>query len=364
MHAKIMLATRRRLVALAGAAVAALTVVAVALAVGHTAAAVPQNTSLPSISGAARDGSILSAAKGGWANSPTSYTYEWQRCDSTGGACVSIGGGATGTRYTVTSTDVDHRIKVSVTATNASGSGTATSRATDVVKATGSAPVDKTPPAISGTFKEGGTLNVDEGNWTASPSPTFTFQWQRCDATGGGCIDLTGVTAKSYKPVTADVGATLRVKVNATNSHGSTLATTQETPLIAPLGGTGGSGKAIAVSQVSLPNLLTIDNLRFTPNPLRSHDAFVARFHVSDTRGFSIQGAQVYAIGLPYSWLRAAPEATTDSTGWASITMQPTLSMPIKRGGALVLFVRARKPGDNLLAGVSTRRLVQVGISP
>ena len=41
--------------------------------------------------------------------------------------------------------------------------------------------------------------------------------------------------------------------------------------------------------------------------------------------------------------------------------MNPTANMPLKPG-ALVVFVRARKPGDNLLAGVSTRRLVQVSI--
>ena len=41
--------------------------------------------------------------------------------------------------------------------------------------------------------------------------------------------------------------------------------------------------------------------------------------------------------------------------------MSPTANMPLRRG-ALVVFVRARKPGDNLLAGVSTRRLVQVSI--
>ena len=39
--------------------------------------------------------------------------------------------------------------------------------------------------------------------------------------------------------------------------------------------------------------------------------------------------------------------------------MQPTYRLPLKRS-AVVMFVRARKPGGSLLAGVSTRRLVQV----
>jgi len=74
-------------------------------------------------------------------------------------------------------------------------------------------------------------------------------------------------------------------------------------------------------------------------------------------------GALVYALGLPYSWVRNGAEVQTDASGWATITLQPTAAMPLHRGGSLVIFVRARKPGDNLLAGVSTRRLVQEGIS-
>jgi hypothetical protein len=347
-------------IALAGAAVALAALAATAVAPAAGRAAAPQNTSLPSISGAARDGSTLKATTGGWANKPTSYAYVWQRCDASGGACQSVGGGATGTSYTVVTADAGHRIKVAVTATNSSGSGTATSRATDTIRITGAAPANSSVPVVSGTPKVGETQTVTAGSWSGSPTPTFAYQWQRCDAAGGACLDLAGTTATTYKPVAADARSTLRVKVTATNSHGSTLATTRETGLVAPATGTGG-GNAIAIAQVSLPNRLVVDSLHFTPNPLRSHNAFVARFHVSDTRGFSIQGALVYAIALPYSWSRSATEATTDSRGWASITLRPTAAMPLARG-ALVLFVRARKPGDNLLAGISTRRLVQVGI--
>jgi hypothetical protein len=105
-----------------------------------------------------------------------------------------------------------------------------------------------------------------------------------------------------------------------------------------------------------------IDRVAFSPNPIVSRAAPVtARFHVSDTKGLSVQGALVYALGLPYGWTYNAPEQPTDANGWATITIQPTRNMPL-RPGDLVLFVRARKPGDNLLAGVSTRRLVQAAI--
>ena len=48
--------------------------------------------------------------------------------------------------------------------------------------------------------------------------------------------------------------------------------------------------------------------------------------------------------------------------GYVTFTAQPTARFPLVAGGALVVFVRARKPGENLLAGVSTRRLVQASV--
>ena len=319
--------------------------------------AVPANTSLPSISGSAKDGSLLTASHGSWTNSPASYAYAWQRCDNAGGSCVPITG-ATSKQYTLTTADVNSRIRVQVTATNTSGSGTATSRPTDSVQATGQAPKNTSAPTISGTPKENTVLTVSNGGWTGTNPITFTYQWQRCDATSGNCVNITGATSQSYTAASVDVAAVLRANVTATNSKGSTVATSQEVGPIAPavVG-----GHTISIMQVSLPNRLIVDNVKFAPAVITSRAPVVARFHVSDTRGFSIQGALVYALGLPYGWARNAPEVVTDSTGWATITMSPTANMPL-RNGALVIFVRARKPGDDLLAGVSTRRLVQVSI--
>jgi len=153
------------------------------------------------------------------------------------------------------------------------------------------------------------------------------------------------------------VGRTIRVIVTATNSSGSNRATSAQTAIV----GAAAGPASIPVSQVSPPERLVISAVKFTPRRLTSRAAFIGRFRVSDTRGNLVNGALVYAVGIPYAWVRRAPEVVTGSDGWATIQFFPTRAMPVRRS-ALVMFVRARKPGDSLLAGVSTRRLVQVGI--
>src|SRR5262245_4852957 len=71
--------------------------------------AVPKNTAEPSISGNTRVGSTLSASRGTWSGSPTSYAYQWVRCDSSGGQpdgsdCAAIGG-ATTSKYALAQAD-------------------------------------------------------------------------------------------------------------------------------------------------------------------------------------------------------------------------------------------------------------------
>jgi hypothetical protein len=322
----------------------------------------PANTDVPSISGTPQDGAILTADPGKWSNSPTSYAYQWLRCDANGANCGSIAG-ATSQRYTVTSADVGHTLRVNVTATNAAGSGTASSHPTDVVTAAGAKPAASAAPTVSGTAQEGQTLTAGNGTWNGTAPITFTYQWLRCDAAGGNCGSIAGATGQTYKLTGADVGHAVRVNVTGKNARGESTSTSDPTAVVSPAKSTQGATR-MNVADVALPDRLIVDRIQYSSNPVRSRAPFTARFHVVDTKGLAIQGALVYTVGLPYSYLHKAAEVATDANGWATMTLQPTARMPLRRGGAIVMFVRARKPGDNLLAGVSTRRLVQVRVAP
>src|SRR5581483_3116422 len=81
----------------------------------------PKNVTLPTIGGSTRLFGTLSAATGSWANSPTSYSYQWLRCDRFGNSCGAIGG-ATSSSYRSTVADYGRRLRVVVTARNAAGS--------------------------------------------------------------------------------------------------------------------------------------------------------------------------------------------------------------------------------------------------
>ena len=46
--------------------------------------------------------------------------------------------------------------------------------------------------------------------------------------------------------------------------------------------------------------------------------------------------------------------------GTATFTIVPTRLQPLQLGARIVIFARARVEGDQLLAGASTRRLVEI----
>ena len=100
------------------------------------------------------------------------------------------------------------------------------------------APHNTTAPSISGTAKQGETLTADPGVWSGTQPIAFSYQWRRCDNTGANCANVIGATAKTYKLWSADVGNTLRVRVTASNSAGSSTATSVPSAVVAakPIG--------------------------------------------------------------------------------------------------------------------------------
>jgi hypothetical protein len=88
-----------------------------------------------------------------------------------------------------------------------------------------------TVPTISGKAIEGQTLSATTGTWSG-PSPTYAFQWLRCNTSGALCSAIVGATKNTLVLTAAQVGATIRVTVVATNKNGSAVATSQATPVV------------------------------------------------------------------------------------------------------------------------------------
>jgi hypothetical protein len=352
-----------RLAAVAGAGTAlAIVVVGVLASAGSAASAqAPANTSPPTVSGTPQQGKTLTGHRGTWTGSGIDFNYFWTRCDRNGGSCANISNAEKAT-YTLTSADVGNTVRFKVQAKNGEGTVFASSVPSAVIQAAPKpqAPANTGLPTVAGTAQVGQKLTGSRGSWSGNPTD-YDYFWTRCDKNGTACSNIPGATGATYTLASSDLGTTVRFKVEAKNANGGTFASSAHTAVVSAAPPPEGS--AIPVSQVSAPARLVVDKVRFSPNPARPHRAIVARFHVSDTRGYTIQGALVYALGLPYSWVRNGAESPTNASGWATIVLRPTSAMPFHRGGSLVVFVRARKPGDNLLSGVSSRRLVQARVS-
>lgn len=93
-------------------------------------------------------------------------------------------------------------------------------------------PHNTTLPTISGTTRQGETLTADPGMWSGTQPITFSFQWRRCDSNGNSCANIVGATSKTYVLTSVDVGNTLRVRVLATNTAGSSAAVSAATNVV------------------------------------------------------------------------------------------------------------------------------------
>jgi hypothetical protein len=178
----------------------------------------PVSIGAPVVSGAPVRGTTLIVNSGSWSPSATAVAYQWQRDTGSGFADIS---GATATTYTLTTADEDASIRVHVVASNASGSGTIDTAAIGpVIPAT---PVVTVAPTVTGSTVGGKVLTATRGSWYPAGT-SYQYQWQR--DSGSGYADIGGATSSTYTTVPADVGATLRARVTATNPYDSTTVAT------------------------------------------------------------------------------------------------------------------------------------------
>lgn len=103
------------------------------------------NTSRPTITGEARVGQELTATEGTWTGNPTSFAFQWQRCNIDAITCLDVTG-ATGRSYGVRIADLGFRLRVQVTARKDGRSGVATSAPTAVVEPT--TPITNARPTL------------------------------------------------------------------------------------------------------------------------------------------------------------------------------------------------------------------------
>ena len=127
--------------------------------------------------------------------------------------------------FALSSSQVQAHYSASVTGSQA------TSAATGVV--TSAAPVNTSVPVVSGVAQVGQTLSASTGSWSGTSPISYAYRWQRCSP---GCVDISGATASSYAAVAADVGATLRAVVTASNSAGSSEAASAQTAAVIAAG--------------------------------------------------------------------------------------------------------------------------------
>ncbi len=327
-------------------------------------AVAPSNTALPTISGTAQPAATLSAASGTWSGtSPFGFSYAWSRCDKNGAACAVISGASSST-YVIQDADVGKTVRVAVTASNSDGSAQASSAATPVI----GAPSNTAPPTISGTTQAGSTLTAANGTWAGATPLSYAYAWSRCDQSN--CGSIAGATASTYALQAADTGTTVKVTVTATNAAGAADATSANTAVIGastptPTTGCPSGTGTIQIGDLAPPARLAIDQQTITPGVVTPSAATIqVHARITACGGRPVQGALVYVTAVPYNQYTVPHEGTTGSDGTVVLTQNQLSGFPAARQQQLlVLFFRARKPGEPILGGISTRRLVSFPVS-
>ena len=82
----------------------------------------------------------------------------------------------------------------------------------------------------------GHALTAQPGTWSGTPTISFSYRWQDCNALGEGCMAITGATAQTYTVAAGDAGSRIRVLVTASNAAGTASAAATPTEAVSSTG--------------------------------------------------------------------------------------------------------------------------------
>jgi hypothetical protein len=125
------------------------------------------------------------------------------------------------------------------------------------------------------------------------------------------------------------------------------------------------SAKTAKIADLTPPARLQIEGIEVLSGPINaSTTTFTLKVRVGSTCSVNIQGASTYVTAVPYNQFTIPKEELTGSEGTATLVFKRDANFPASsKQQQLTLFIRATKPGEDPLAGVSTRRLVAVSFS-
>jgi GH25 family lysozyme M1 (1,4-beta-N-acetylmuramidase) len=200
----------------------------------------------------------------------------------------------------------------------------------------GGVPAASAPPTILGTAQTGRRLTAVNGEWSGGKPVRFSYQWQRCDASGQGCIPIVGAIAPTYAPALDDVGHALTVAVTATASSGIGSAVSPATTAVTNAGG--------AAARPAV-----------TSAPAISGNATAGQTLTSSVGGWS--GAPT---SFAYQWQRCTPQCTAIV---GATTSSYTLS-PGDIGATVSLVVTATGRGGSTSATTASTGAVAAAPLP
>jgi len=224
-------------------------------------------------------------------------------------------------------------------------------------------PVPIAVPSVTG-LQVGQTLTATPGSWAGATPMTFLYFWLRSNGSGWSLIP--GDSGPTYTLTDADIGHNLFVQVKATNSDGYQLSNSATTSQVTGADATDtialpGGGVSVLVDNVTPPDRLVVSSATFTPTVLKRGGTVTAHIVVFDAFNHPVRGALVQVIPLPYGSVKRPAEVATGADGSVSVTL--TAGSRLASAGKLVgLCIQARKSGDNVLAGVTGMRLVNLKV--